>query len=196
MAPAPDAGIPAVSSPGGMSILTERLLAVHGALDDAGIPHAFGGAIALAYCTQEPRATRDLDVNAFVGVDRANEVLAAMPRGVTVRPADRAAARRDGQVRVFWDDTPIDLFLNTHEFHHEAAKGIIEVPFEGSTISVLGCEALLVFKTMFNRTRHWADVEAILIAGAVDGERALDRVRSLLGRADPAVVRLAALVQR
>lgn len=178
-----------------MSVLAERLLAVHAALDEAGFPHAFGGAIALAYCTQEPRGTRDLDVNVFVGADRASEVLDAMPRGVTVRPTDRAAARRDGQVRVMWDDTPIDLFFETHQFHRDAAQQIVEVPFEGATIAVLGGETLLVLKAMFNRTRDWADIEAMLDAGAVDGQGAVDRLRTLLGGTDPAVVRLAALVR-
>jgi hypothetical protein len=49
-----------------VSVLAQRLLAVHAALDDAGLPHAFGGAIALAYCTLEPRGTRDIDVNVFI----------------------------------------------------------------------------------------------------------------------------------
>lgn len=177
-----------------MSVLARRLLALHRALGRASLPHAFGGAIALAYCTREPRGTRDLDVNVFVGRDRADEVLDAMPRGVLVRPADRAAARRDGQVRVMWESTPIDLFLDTHEFHREAAAGVLDVPFEGATIPVLGCEALVVFKVMFDRTRDWADIEAMIEAGAVDGRRALDRLRALLGPSDPAVARLGTLV--
>lgn len=177
-----------------MSVLAERLLAVHDALNRASLPHAFGGAIALAYCTQEPRGTRDLDVNVFVEANRAGEVLDVMPRGVTVGKADRVAARRDGQVRVMWEDTPVDLFFDTHEFHREAARGIVEVPFEDTTIAVLSCEALIVFKAMFNRTKDWADIEAILDSGAIDAHRALDRLRSLLGASDPVVTRLAALV--
>ena len=38
-----------------------------------------GGAIALAYCTLDPRGTRDLDFNVFVGAERAREVFAALP---------------------------------------------------------------------------------------------------------------------
>ena len=63
-----------------MSLLGERLLAVHDSLTDAALPHAFGGAIALAYCTEEPRGTRDLDVNVFVDPLRAEEALSALPR--------------------------------------------------------------------------------------------------------------------
>ncbi|MBI4729549.1 MAG: hypothetical protein HY775_08650 [Acidobacteria bacterium] len=178
-----------------MSVLAKQLLAVHAALDRAGLPHAFGGAIALAYWTQEPRGTRDLDVNVFVAPERADEALDALPRGVAVRPADRATARRDGQARVMWGDTPVDLFFDTHAFHREAADGVVGVPFEGATIPVLGAEALIVFKAMFNRTRDWADIEAMLDAGSVDGHRALERLRSLLGESDPAVARLTALVR-
>jgi hypothetical protein len=177
-----------------MSVLADRLLAVDAALHDAAIPHAFGGAIALAYCTLEPRATRDVDVNVFVGVDRVDEVLDAMPEGVRTTSRHRDTARRDGQVRLMWQDTPIDVFFDTDDFHHEVAQETVDVPFDGSTIAILGCEALIVFKAMFNRTRDWADIEAIFQAGAVDGPHALDRLRSLLGPGDPAVVRLRALV--
>ena len=179
-----------------MSVLADRLLAVHAALDKAGLPHAFGGAIALAYCTEEPRGTRDLDVNVFVGPDRADEVLDALPRGVAVKKADRIAARRNGQVRVMWEDTPIDLFFDTHAFHDEVAHQVVSVPFEGTTIDVLGCEALVVFKAMYNRTRDWADIEAALGAGSFNCRNVLDRLRELLGASDPAVVRLAALCDR
>ena len=34
--------------------LTERIVRLHEALDGAGLPHAFGGALALAFCTAEP----------------------------------------------------------------------------------------------------------------------------------------------
>jgi hypothetical protein len=176
-----------------MSLLAERLLAVHAALERARLPHAFGGAIALAYCTEEPRGTRDIDVNVFVEPGRSDETLDALPPEVTVRKQDRAAARRDGQVRVMWEDTPIDLFFDTDPFHHEVSETVVAVPFEGATIDVLGCESLIVFKAMFNRTRDWADIEAILEAGATDCRSVLDRLRSLLGPEDSSVQRLAEL---
>lgn len=177
-----------------MNGLAESLLAVDAALEKAGFPHAFGGAIALAYCTREPRGTRDIDVNIFVPASRADEALDVMPPGVTITGANRATARQDGQVRVMWDETPIDLFFDTHEFHRETAEGVIRVPFEGTTIPVLGCESLIVFKAMFNRPRDWADIGEILGAGTPDVGRALERLRQLLGDTDPAVARLTALI--
>lgn len=177
-----------------MNGLAESLLAIDTALEKAGFPHAFGGAIALAYCTHEPRGTRDIDVNIFRPASWADEALDAMPSAVTVTDANRATARREGQVRVMWDETPIDLFFDTHEFHRETAEGVLRVPFEGTIIPVLGCESLIVFKAMFNRPRDWADIGDILEAGVSDAGRALDRLRLLLGETDPAVARLAALI--
>jgi len=179
-----------------MSVLSERLLAVHDALDDAAIPHAFGGAIALAYCTEEPRGTRDLDVNVFVSPDEAERVFAALPDGVAADQADVAAAQHDGQVRLWWDDTPIDVFFDVHAFHHFASGRTRTVPFEGAPIPVLDCLPLAVFKAFFNRTRDWADIEAMLDAEALDGDETLVWLRDLLGEDDPATVRLRGLLDR
>jgi hypothetical protein len=177
-----------------VSLLADRLLALHDALSGAGLAHAFGGAIALAYCTEEPRGTRDLDVNVFVSPDRAAAVLTAMPAGVTVSDADIEVARREGQVRVWWEETPIDLFLDTLDFHREAARGVREVSFEGRTIPVLGCGALVVFKAMFDRTRDWADIEAVVAAQPAAAAEALSSVTRLVGPDEPPTRRLRSLL--
>ncbi|HEY3759845.1 MAG TPA: hypothetical protein VGL37_08790 [Solirubrobacteraceae bacterium] len=176
-----------------MSLLAQRLLDVHDALSRAKLPHAFGGAIALAYCTQEPRGTRDLDVNVFVNPARAGAVLAALPDEVTVAATDVQAAERDGQVRVWWQDTPIDVFLNVHRFHDEVAQGVRLVPFEDHTIPVLGCTALTVFKALFDRTKDWADIEEMATAGALDLPLAESWIERLAGADSPAARRLASL---
>ena len=176
-----------------MTNLVERLLAVHSSLDAARLPHAFGGAIALAYCTEEPRGTRDIDVNVFVDASRAAAVLRSLPVGVVVTDDDVAVASAEGQVRVWWDDTPVDVFLDVHEFHHEVAAGVRTVPFGGSEIPVLGCVELVVFKALFNRTKDWADVEAILEAGTADITPALGWLVRLLGVDHDSTKRLAEL---
>jgi hypothetical protein len=178
-----------------MSVLVDRLLAVHHALAVARLPHAFGGAIALAYCTEEPRGTRDIDLNVFVDSQEASRVLAALPNGVAVGPNDVEQAVADGQVRVWWDETPVDVFLDVHDFHREAAAGVRTVPFAGEEIPVLGCTALVVFKAFFDRTKDWADIEAIIEAGTLDVVPALGWLLVLLGPEHPATARLAALVR-
>jgi hypothetical protein len=176
-----------------MSELGDRLLAVHDALELARIPHAIGGAIALGYCTLEPRGTRDLDVNVFVGPDRVKDVFAALPHQVQITALNLEQAERDGQVRVWWEQTPIDVFFSVLPFHGEVAKNVRHVPFEQRTIPVVGCTALAVFKAMFDRTRDWADIEAMIEANSVDVEDALAWVAEMAGADSPAASKLAAL---
>jgi hypothetical protein len=164
-----------------MSQLGDQLLAVHGALQQAGIPHAIGGAIALGYCTLEPRGTRDLDVNIFTGPERAKDVFAALPDGVEFSGANLEAAERDGQVRLRWGITPIDIFLSVLPFHDHVAGEIRMVPFEGSSIPVLSCTALAVFKAMFDRPRDWVDIEAMVDARTLDLDEAKRWVVEIAG---------------
>ena len=165
-----------------MSELGDQLLAVHDALDRAGIPHAIGGAIALGYCTLEPRGTRDLDVNVFAGPEHAREVLAAMPEGVEFSGESLEMLERDGQVRLRWGVTPVDVFLSVLPFHDHAERAVRLVPFEGHTIPVLDCTALAVFKAMFARPRDWVDIEAMVEARSLDLDEAKRWVLEMAGR--------------
>jgi hypothetical protein len=175
-----------------MSELGDRLLAIHDALDAAHIPHAIGGAIALGYCTLEPRGTRDLDVNVFTGPERAKDVFAALPEGVEFSGLNLEQAERDGQVRLRWADTPVDLFLSVLPFHDHVAAHVRLVPFEGHTIPVLSCSGLAVFKVMFDRPRDWVDVQAMVEARAIDLDEVSRWVVELVG-ADARTEKLAAL---
>jgi hypothetical protein len=176
-----------------VSELVEKLFAIHDALEASSLPHAFGGAISLAYCVEEPRGTRDLDVNVFCNASDAARVLGALPDGVRVAGADVAKVERDGQTRLFWDGVPVDVFLNNLPLHEEVAGGVGWVPLEGRQIPVLDCSSLVVFKAMFNRTKDWADIEAIAIATPEDIESAARTIAGLVGEEDPAVARLEAL---
>lgn len=176
--------------------LAERLVTLHRALRAADVPHAFGGAIALAFWTLEPRGTRDLDVNVFGAADRAGEVLAVLPGGVDV-PADTAdKLARDGQVRLWWDDTPLDLFFDYAPVHAAAARHTRLVPFAGTQIPVLGPVELAIFKAMFDRTKDWADVEAMVAAGTLDTAALREGLAPLLDDDDPRWARLDAAVLR
>jgi hypothetical protein len=176
-----------------VSLLADRLLEVHDALSAAGLPHAIGGAIALGYCTAEPRGTRDLDVNVFIAQSRFREVVEALPQAIPVTPSDIATAERDGQVRLMWEETPVDIFLNNIPFHAEAQRSVREVDFMGRTIPVLGCAALAVFKAMFDRTQDWADIEAMHAKGSIEIDGVARWLREMSGDDSPRVRRLEGL---
>jgi hypothetical protein len=173
--------------------LPRKIVAVHRALDAAGLAHAFGGALALAWCTERARGTIDIDVNVFVPKMRAAEVVAALPREVTATPAQLAALTRDGQVRLFWDDTPVDLFLDTTEFHEQAARRARWEDFGAEVLPFLSCADLAVFKAFFDRTKDWADLEEMAAIGALDVDRVVGVLVRHLGAEDPRVARLAGL---
>jgi hypothetical protein len=171
--------------------LVEKLIAIHEALKARALPHAFGGAIALAYCVQEPRGTRDLDVNIFVDAARAANVLAALPEGVRVEEDDVEKVIRNGQTRLFWDGVPVDVFLNNLPLHEEAANGVLWVDMQGAQIPVLDCASLVIFKSFFARTRDWGDIEEVALATPEDVDSALKAVAGLAGEDDPSYKRLA-----
>lgn len=171
--------------------LVEKLLSIHEALRARSLPHAFGGAIALAYCVQEPRGTRDLDVNIFVDATKAAEVLSAFPEGVRVEESDVEKVIRDGQARLFWEGVPVDVFLNNLPLHEEVANGVVWVDLQGVQIPVLDCASLVIFKSFFARTRDWGDIEEVAVATPEDVAAAVEAVGGLVDEDDPSYQRLA-----
>jgi hypothetical protein len=176
-----------------VSELVEKLFEIHDSLTEAGLAHAFGGAIALAYCVEEPRGTRDLDVNIFIEASRAESVLASLPRKIRVRKKDIAKVKRDGQARLDWDGTPIDVFLNTIPLHDAVAAAVVWVQLEGRDVPVLDCASLAIFKAFFDRTKDWADLEEMASAGTLDTDRVAGILARYLGATDPRITRLRAI---
>jgi hypothetical protein len=179
--------------------LAERVVALHRALARRRIPHAFGGAIALAYWTLDPRGTSDIDVNVFAPAAECERALAALPGGVAQPEGTVETIRRDGQIRLWWDETPVDLFFDYVAIHAAAARNRRTVPFAETKIPVLGPEELAVFKAMFDRTRDWADVEAMIAADTLDLAEVRRALRTMLPDDDPRFARLdeaARLAQR
>jgi hypothetical protein len=173
--------------------LPEKIVALHRALDREGIPHAFGGALALAWCTQQARGTVDIDLNLFVEPAQVEHALAALPAGVTWSSADVGRIQRDGQARLWWDQTPVDVFFNTTPFHARVAERTRFEPFLDKRLPFLSCRDVAVFKAFFNRTRDWADLEAMAEAGALDVEAVLGVLVHYLGGTDERIERLRTL---
>ncbi|MBK5233331.1 MAG: hypothetical protein JJE13_10170 [Thermoleophilia bacterium] len=146
--------------------LVQKVSLAHQALKDAGIKHAFGGALALAYYG-EPRVTIDIDLNVFVGVDQIEMVLAAFaPLGADEK-VDRASAERDEQVRIWWGRNPVDLFFSYDPFHDAMEEAARWVTFDEGKIPILSPEHLIVCKVVFDRPKDWVDIEQMLLGEAI-----------------------------
>ena len=180
----------------GPATMAERIVAVHRSFDAAEIPHAFGGAIALAYHTVRPSATSDIDINvALPGMD-AERVFCGMPPQVEWTGQLIRVAQAHGEVRLRWVRRgSIGLFLAKDDYYR-LVEGRKEIqPFAGTSIPVISATDLTVFKTLFNRPQDWVDIAEMLKAGTVDvsealrwaehlgGAEAVERLRNALGSA-------------
>lgn len=175
-----------------VTTMAEKIVALDKAL--ARVPHAFGGALALAYYA-EPRATIDIDLNLFVAADRFASVARPLAKlGVDVAGAQELV-ERDGQVRVRWERTPLDLFFSYDPFHEAAAAKRRKVPFAGTRIPILAVEHLIVCKVVFDRPKDWVDIDAVATLGTtVDVAEVLRWVGRVVGDTDPRYDRVAAVL--
>jgi len=174
--------------------LPEKIISIHDRLAAAKVPHALGGALALAYYA-EPRATIDIDLNVFVPADRWPKVVEALaPLGVDAGSLDPDALLRDGQCRLWWGDNAVDLFFSYDPIHEEMRKETRRVPFADTTVPILAPEHLAVCKATFDRPKDWMDIEQMLVAtdelDTAKIERWLER---MAGRRDPRMRRFAEL---
>src|SRR3984957_17986748 len=149
--------------------LTPKIVSLHEMLESIGVPHQFGGAIALAWY-RNPRATTDIDVNLTVPPEAAEPILGALAQlGVTVTRDDRATLAPDGRARL-------------------ARFGPVEIP-------ILAPEHLIVCKAVFDRPKDWLDIDEMVRWGTeIDASLALGWVADILGPGAPQYARLADLL--
>lgn len=174
--------------------LPDKVIAIHEALAEAKVPHALGGALALAYYAT-PRATIDIDLNVFVPAEHWREVADALkPLGVSMEDLDANALERDGQCRLWWGDNAVDLFFAYDPLHDAMRKEARRVPFGGTTVPILAPEHLAICKAMFDRRKDWLDIEQMSIAtDELDLDEVEEWLERMVGLQDPRLERLAEL---
>jgi hypothetical protein len=64
----------------------------------------------------------------------------------------------------------------------------------GIEIPVLSAEFLAIFKAMFNRTKDWADLEAMVEEGSFNSDFVVSQLVDLLGAQDTRIERLSRLI--
>ena len=176
--------------------LPDKVIAVHAGLTGARVAHAFGGALALAYYA-EPRVTIDIDVNIFMAPEVAEPVWNALGELGADTHIDRSLVERDGQCRIWWGRTPLDLFFAYDAIHDAMRADARTVPFGDKTIPILAPEHLAACKVAIDRAKDWIDLEQMLVTVEhLDTETLLRWVDRLVGEADSRYGRLAELIDR
>lgn len=115
--------------------------------------------------------------------------------GVTVSLSDRALIARDGQARLDWEGSYLDLFFATLDLHQEMAERSRQVSFGPVRIPILSPEHLIVCKVVFDRPKDWLDIEEMIAWGTViDAAQTLGWIEQILGRVSEQYGRLATLL--
>lgn len=175
--------------------LPEKVVALHEQLVRADIPHAFGGALALAYYA-EPRATIDVDLNLFVSPSSYPEVERELAKIGVGGGAEHEIVERDGQCRLHWGNTPVDLFFAYDDLHSAMRRAVRSEPFGETRIPILAPEHLLVCKAIFNRPKDWLDIEQMLVCvEELDIEEIRMWLDRIVGADDPRRERFDRLVE-
>jgi hypothetical protein len=149
----------------------EQIIILNQALTEAAIPFAFGGAIARNYYA-DVRTTTDIDVGVFLPPEQHQRVLSVLSALFAIDAPDEIARRieRDGQVRIPWGRTPVDLFFSYDAFHEVSAARVRHVDFADARLPILSPEDLILHKLTFARSKDWRDIADILYAqrGSLD----------------------------
>lgn len=144
------------------SFLADKLIRIHTILDVHQIPHAFGGAIALAFYS-EPRNTRDIDINIALLPAEHARVLDSLSALFVIHDREKSARELSqiAQTRLHWDNTGIDLFFADTPFNDSIAQRTREVDYVGIKLPIISAEDLIILKAAFNRPKDWIDIEAM-----------------------------------
>lgn len=169
--------------------LEQKAIATHRSLKAAGIPHAFGGVLALGYYG-EPRTTVRIELHAFVDQgETVRSPLAAMGVGASDDP-------REPQP-LWFGSTPVDLTCRRDGLGAAMSASTRLVPLGAARIPILASEHLALDRAISGHAVDWLYVEQILV-GALETDRSevggwLDEI---VGADDPRARRFAELCER
>lgn len=170
---------------------------VYEALSRARMSCAIGGAIALGF-HGEPRGTKDVDLDVFIGAERYEELFDVLERAGCVVDRDRCRveAREGRTIVVSKDGFRIDVFVPTIPFYAEAEATRVVVTLRGREVAILSAEALCVFKLLFFRPKDLLDLEKVvaLRQAALDDAYVRGAIVGMVGEDDDRVRRWDAIV--
>jgi hypothetical protein len=173
--------------PAPLASLVDAVAALVDVFEASGIDYALGGAVAYS-AWGEPRATRDVDLNVWVPLERLDTAFDVLARaGVVV---DRAAARTEAETRGMFvgrrGEYRVDVFIPSVPFYEEARARRVRTRVAGRDTWVLSAETLTVFKLLFFRPKDLADVGRLLEIQRGRFDHAFDRrwLIEMLGHGD------------
>jgi hypothetical protein len=168
---------------------------LHRSLDLAGIPHAFGRRRSPSPTAPSTRAARgDIDCNLFVPASSPGGAPRCAPGGVERTDDTVPAIERDGQIRLWWAGTPVDLFF---DYAHPSTRPRHDVdascpsPASSARARLHRPGAL---QGAVRPLEGLGDIEAVVVARTLDVQEVRAALVALLGADDGRVARFDRLV--
>lgn len=154
--------------------LYAELKAVLKALDDAGVPYALCGGLALMVY-QRPRATVDIDL--IMPCDVTGVCTSVIePLGFRPHPRPMRFGTSGIEVLRYYkveqggpDVLMLDCLLTTHPIVAEAWRTRVRVPFEQTGVWVVSREGLIALKQLRGSSLDLLDIEALRTLGDAGG---------------------------
>jgi predicted nucleotidyltransferase len=167
--------------PDAFEALTPAILALQATFDEAGVPYALIGGVAVAL-TANPRMTRDVDALVLLGQTPIDSLLsAASSHGIAPRIEDaQAFAARHNILLLVHEPSgvTIDVSLAVLPFEERAVADAREVEAAGTCVRILRPEDLIVMKAIAHRPLDLHDIDGIAAVSAdLDRRRVLDELR-------------------
>jgi hypothetical protein len=164
-----------------MTDLHTELKAIVGALQNAAIPYALCGGLALMFY-QRPRATVDIDL--VLPPEATQDLTAVVARmGFRSHPHPMRFDPPGIELLRFYKTDPdgpdvltLDCLLTTHPVVAEAWRGRTEVPFEDGSVSVVSSQSMIALKRLRGSPQDLVDIQTL---------EALERERSRTDEASP-----------
>jgi hypothetical protein len=134
-------------------------------LDEDGIPYGIGGALALGVWGA-PRATKDVDLSAFVPRSELPRVLDSLERaGVMLdRAAATSAVNRIGLCRGQLGGLWIDVFISDHPQYEEMRRRSRRIADDAGSLCFISAEDVVLHKLIYGRPKDVIDLENLIPA--------------------------------
>jgi hypothetical protein len=172
-------------------VIEDVVWELHRLLDDLGVRHVYGGALALNYYAT-PRATIDVDVNVAVPFPEADSLVRELEKRGFRPDRTRTQWLPIAGVRLVRDDATgwlavIDVFFSFDDYHEVVLDNARPLPMllpsgDRVDVPVMSADDLVVFKASFNRAKDWVDIRAMIDSGIpVDADYVDEHLVALRG---------------
>lgn len=142
---------------------------IAGCFEEDHIPYGVGNALALG-AWGVPRATKDVDISAFVSPDDLPLVLDSLERAGVLRRADATRdVARIGLFRGRLGLIAVDVFVSAHPQHEDMRRRVRRIADpDGNAVDYITAEDLCIHKLIFGRPKDVGDLEALAAVRTLD----------------------------